>query len=357
MNSLYITSVEQFSGKTATCLALGRRFQAEGLRVGYLKPVSLQPFRIGERVADEDATFVKKVLGLKPDPWDLSPVVISHDFLQAHLGEDAAPDLMDQVRAAYETISSGQDVMLLEGGSTLRDGYSVGLPTPGVAEALHSRVMVIVCYHDEVRLLDDVLASKARIGDALLGILVNRVSPEGREFITATATPHLQKIGVPIFGVLPETSALSALTVGELVDTLQAEILTRYHNMADLVETFTIGAMTQEAALSRFRKQPHKAVITGGDRADILLAALETSTACLILTGNLRPSPLVIRQAEEFGVSVLLVHANTMETIERIEAVYGKSRLGQEEKLHQFEDLMEKHFDYAGLYNRIGMSY
>ena len=70
---------------------------------------------------------------------------------------------------------------------------------------------------------------------------------------------------------------------------------------------------------SRFRKQTNKAVITSGDRADIQLAALETSTTCLILTGNLRPSPLIVKQADEFDVAVLLVRSNTLETVEAVE--------------------------------------
>ncbi len=35
------------------------------------------------------------------------------------------------------------------------------------------------------------------------------------------------------------------------------------------------------------------AVITGGDRTDLQLAALETSTTCLILTGSISPDPLI----------------------------------------------------------------
>lgn len=355
MRSLYITSVERFSGKTATCLALGRHFQSQGKRVGYLKPVSLQPYRIGERVADEDATFVKKVLNLEPEPWELSPVVVTQDYLRDHLSKQGEINLMDLVKSTYRASQTDKDLMLLEGGATLREGYSLGLPTPGVAEALNSQVIVISRYYDEVRLLDDILASKTRIGDALLGVLINRASKEGRELIQNSARPYLEKKGVRVFGILPEVSSLSALTVGELVETLHADILTRYRNLSALVESFTIGAMTQEAALARFRKQPHKAVITGGDRSDIQLAALETSTACLILTGNLRPSPLVVRQAEEFGVTMLLVRSNTMETIERIETIYGKSRLGQEEKLKQFEQLMDENFDYQRLEESLGI--
>ena len=113
--------------------------------------------------------------------------------------------------------------------------------------------------------------------------------------------------------------------------------------------------MTADTALSRFRQHTNKAVITGGDRTDIQLAALETSTACLILTGNLQPSPLIIKQAEEFGVAILLVNTNTMETIERIEGVFGKTRLGQAAKLEKFQELVAKALDFERLYQTLGL--
>jgi BioD-like phosphotransacetylase family protein len=72
MKSLYIMSVERYSGKTAACLALGRRFQADGFHVGYLKPLSLQPWRVEGKMADEDAPFVKETLGLTACLWALS---------------------------------------------------------------------------------------------------------------------------------------------------------------------------------------------------------------------------------------------------------------------------------------------
>jgi BioD-like phosphotransacetylase family protein len=96
-------------------------------------------------------------------------------------------------------------------------------------------------------------------------------------------------------------------------------------------------------------------VITGGDRTDIQLAALETSTTCLILTGNLQPSPLIVKQAESFGVAVLLVRSNTMETIERIERVFGKSRLGQPAKLARFQQLVAEHVDMGRLSGALGL--
>lgn len=355
MKSLYITGAERYSGKTATCLTLGVRMQLDGFRVGYLKPLSLQPWRIGNKIADEDAAYVKQVLNLSAEPWELSPVVITPEFLRARLTNPEPEDLMIKVMEAYKKVCLDQDVMILEGGGSLREGYVVGLPTVGVVNKLGSQALVIAKYREEVRMLDDVLSTQARLGDSFFGILINRVPDDASDFVKKIAVPFLENKKVKVFGVLPEVRGLAALTVGELISLLEAEVLTKYQRSEALVENLTVGAMTAEAALSRFRRTSNKAVITGGDRTDIQLAALETSTTCLILTGNLRPSPFVIKQAEEFGISVLLVRTNTMETIEQIEKFFGKTRLGQTSKLKQFQSLMDTHLDKERLYHSLGL--
>ena len=362
MKTLYITSVERYSGKTATCLALGTRFQADGYKVGYLKPLSVQPWRMSDsatgkiHVADEDAAFIREVLNLKAQPWELSPVVLTRELLEEQLKNPQVETLMHHVQEAFQAQSQDQDIMLLEGGGSLREGYIVGLPAVEVAKALDTQVLGMVRYRDEVRLMDDIITAKTRLGSSLCGILLNRVPAEAMTFITNLAIPFLEKQGLPVLGVLPEVHSLEAITVAEIIKVLDAEPLTKIARPQALVENMTVGAMTAEAALSRFRRYANKAVITGGDRTDIQLAALETSTTCLILTGNLRPSPLVVRQAEEFGVAVLLVRHNTMETIETIEKVYGRSRLGDKTKLKQYQGLLERHLDYARLKKMIGLA-
>jgi uncharacterized protein len=360
MKPLYITSVERYSGKTATCLALGIRFQADGYQVGYFKPVSVQPWRMtdasgGVRIADEDAAFVKDVLKLPAQPWELSPVVITRDLLEEQLKHPQVDTLYQSVEAAYQKASLGQDILLLEGGGSLREGYIVGLPTVEVARKLNSRVLAIVRYRDEIRLLDDVLTAKSRLGDLICGILLNRVPVEARSFVTELAIPYIEKQSLPVLGALPEVRSLEAVSVGDLIKVLEAEVLTKYVNREALVENITVGAMTADAALRRFRKYPNKVVITGGDRTDIQLAALETSTTCLILTGYLHPSPLVVKQAEEFGVAMLLVRHNTMETVEAVEKVIGKTRLGEHAKLEQYQDLIAKYMDYDRLKKMMGL--
>ncbi len=353
MKSIYITSLERYSGKTAICLALGKRLQADGFSVGYLKPLSLQPWLVSGKIADEDATFVKEILGLDVDPWLLSPVVVTPEFLIQHISTEGETSLMEQVKSAVESTGSGKDVLLLEGGASLREGHAVSLPTPDVARELSSHVLVTVKYRSDIRVLDDTLSAKVRLGDLLSGVVINRVPKEAADYIHQLAIPFLEKRGIPILGALPEKRKLAALTVSELIDALNAKVLTEHYDPEAMVETLTVGAMTAEVALHRFREYTNKAVITGGDRTDIQLAALETSTTCLILTGNLQPSPLIVKQAEDFGVSVLLVRENTMETVEAIEQIFGKTRLGQPDKLAEFENIFTENIDFDRLYQRL----
>jgi BioD-like phosphotransacetylase family protein len=176
------------------------------------------------------------------------------------------------------------------------------------------------------------------------------------DFVTSVAGPYLERQGIPLLGALPHREQLQAISVGELVDVLQGEFLCLPEKSDVLIERMIVGAMNVEQALPRIRRvSGAKAVITGGDRTDMQLVALETATRCLVLTGHLRPQPEVLRRAEENGVPVLLVRESTMETVEAIEQVFGKTRLGQAAKLHQFESLLADHFDFERLCEALGL--
>ena len=262
---------------------------------------------------------------------------------------------MEKVQNVCEETMRDCDVLILEGGGGLREGYVVGLPTPSVAATLGSVVLLVVTYKDEVCLLDDILAGKTRLGDPMQGVLINRVPEEAMSFVQDMAVPYLEKRGIPVIGVLPEVRSLAALTVQELIDVLGAEVLTNVVNPNGIVENITVGAMTAEAALSHFRRQRNMCVVTGGDRTEIQLVALETSTTCLVLTGNMRPSSIIIKQADQSGIPILLVRDSTMETVERIDEIFGKTRLGQTAKLQQFEQLLAKHADFKRIYKALGL--
>jgi BioD-like phosphotransacetylase family protein len=356
MKSLYVTSVEPFSGKTALCLALGRHLQSKGLSLGYLKPFSTQPWRTPEgELADEDAAFVNNVLELAVEPGSLSPVIVTPDRLRRRLKDQDNNDLLDRIRHAAGEIGRDKDVLLIEGGASLREGYAMGLSNPSVAQALGAPVLVIAKYRGEMEVVDDALTARFRLSDQLLGVILNHIPNQATPFISEYAVPYLQEQGIRVLGWLPSRPRLSALSLTELISMLDAQVLTKGVPLDAMADTFTVGAMNAEAALSRFRRQQNKAVITGGDRTDIQLAALETSTVALILTGNLRPSPLILEQAESLQVPVLLVPTATMATVEKIERAYGKTRLGQTEKLDTFQKLVIENLDLEPVYHALSV--
>ncbi|MDY7080636.1 MAG: phosphotransacetylase family protein [Chloroflexota bacterium] len=357
MKALYITSIEHFSGKTAVCLALGRRLQREGYRVGYFKPLSTQPWEpTPGRALDEDADFVRRALELEESPQDLVGIVLTPKLAREMRCGCAERDLMSEVKVAYERVIPDKDIVLLEGGGSLREGVSLGLGPTMVTKALDMPAMAIIRYRNRVSQGDDCVAAQLMLKERLLGALINTVPTREHKLAEQVCNPCLEKQGIRVLGTLPLQEQLRAISVGELVNVLKGEILTLPEKRDVLVEHLIVGAMSAEQALPRIRRIPGtKAIITGGDRADIQLVALETATRCLVLTGHLRPVPEVLRRAEELGVPVLLVRGNTMETVEAIERVFGKTRLGQSAKLEQFEALLDEHFDFERLYEGLGL--
>ena len=75
------------------------------------------------------------------------------------------------------------------------------------------------------------------------------------------------------------------------------------------------------------------AVVTGADRTDIQLAALEASTQCLILTGLGDPLSQLIHRAEELEVPILKVELDTLATVEIIEQALATSEYMNQLKL------------------------
>lgn len=356
MKSLYVTSVEPRSGKTALCLALGKQFQGDGYKVGFLKPLSTQPWRGPDgTLADEDATFVRSTLCLAGKPTDLAPVIVTASSLRERLKGVGEGDLEGRIRRAAQEAGKGKDILLLEGGASLREGYAMGLSNLDLAHALGAPALVLVRYRGEMNLLDDALTARFRLADQLLGVILNHVPEGAQAFIEEYARPYLESQGIRVLGSMPEVPRLSALSVSEIIALLKAEVLTKDVNPHALVEMFTVGAMNADAALSSFRRHPNKAVITGGDRNDILLAALETSTVVLILSGNVRPSPLIIQQAESLHVPILLVKGSTMQTVNAIERAYGNTHLGELEKLDTFMQLLAEHVDVKAVYAALGL--
>lgn len=349
MATLYVTSTSPNSGKTAVAVAVGLHAQQAGQQVAWFKPVSTTVTVEGERLVDEDAGFVREVLKLTPPASDLAPFALTPERVRAALEHESPLNSLDEIKAQFARATQGADLAIVEGGTTINEGALFNLNASAIAEALDARALVVARWESALRVADELLWAQRALGDRLIGAVLNAV-PRSREAYALDAVQAaMARRGVPILGVLPAEQLLGAMSVGELAEVLGGTVLTARDHLAHLVESLSVGAMSVDSALSYFRRKANKAVITGGDRADIQLAALETSTACLILTGGLPPSPIIVGRAEEVGVPIITVPHDTLTTVEVAERYFGKIRFHQPQKLERFTALFNERFDFAAL--------
>lgn len=353
MVAIYVTSAETFAGKSAVCVGLAMRFSQDGIRFGYMKPVSRAARPVAGQTTDPDVAFIKETFSL-PEPHELlNPVALTPQFEEAILRGEVQMDFAGRIQDAYHQLAQGREVMLLEAGTNLREGFLIGLPAYRLADILEARELVIARYADN--LLDDVLAAREILGDTMLGVVINAVPRPYLGHVSDVLQPYLERHHVPVLGILPEDQLLQSLDVRELAEVVEGRVLCCEDALDQLVEHFMIGAMSVDSALAYFRLKPNKAVITGGDRADIQLAALETSTRCLVLTGNLYPSTVILERAKHVGVPIVLSKYDTMSTVARIYQYFGKTRFHQRKKLARFMELMQERFDFVRLYALAGI--
>jgi len=351
--ALYVTSTETYSGKTAVCVGIAQRMRHDGLKVGYFKPLSFSARREEQGPVDEDSRVIKRLLGLKEPLSVLCPVMITPTVLD-QIVRGQKIDLADQIKAAYEKIAADKDVVIIEGANNMATGCLIDMSGIEVVEQFKAKCIVVVRYRADL-VIDHLLIAKRVVGDPVIGSVINTI-PQGRmQWVEEAVKPFCEKRGIRIFGALPQDRLLMATTVKEIAEAVNGDIICAANRSDTLVENLMVGAMTVESALDYFRRKANKAVITGGDRTDLISAALETSTACLILTGNLHPGAQILARAEEQGVPLIMSRHDTMTTVERVESTFGKVRFHDEKKMLRFESMMDERFDYAGLYTALDL--
>ena len=347
MRAILVTSTAAYSGKSGLSLALISTLAARGLSVGYFKPYGAMPITVDGVLTDQDALYINKTLS-RPAPTEVvCPIVRTQALVESVLSH-AEGNVAAAVTESYHTCSEGRDVMVIEGPSDPFQASSLGLAAPDLAVMLDAKMLLL----DRPRandLPDSVICESRRLGDLLRGVIFNWVHESQAEFVTGRLAPYLVSRDIPVFGVIPHDTALSSVTVHEIVDALNGTVLSAEDQLDEAVETFMVGAMGQDKALRFFRRKARKAVITGGDRADVQLAALETNTRCIILTGNMPPSSLVLSRAEELGVPILLVDTDTLTAVEKMEHLMGHTRLHDATKADRIREMFERSVDIGAL--------
>jgi len=346
MVHLFISSMTGYSGKSLITLGLGLLFREKGYLIGYVKPFGTIPLREGSRLVDADADFMRKALDLDTPPDIVSPFVATAEARNDVL-EGRALDKFETVTSALASLKQ-KDVVLIGGAADLFEGSFFGISGMRIIGHLGAKTLIVEPWGGD-RSIDSIIGSRELLGDNLIGVVLNKVPETAHDYVFSVVRPYLEKRGIPVFASMHKDILLDSITVRQLNEILGGKLRCCEEGLDEFIEFFSIGAMDVDSALAYFRRTPNKAVITGSSRADIQLAALETSTKCIVLTGGLYVSDLVIRKAEAAGTPVISVTEDTFTTIEKIEAVLGKIRIREQKKVLKTREIVEKEFDFDRL--------
>ena len=349
---LLIGSIEAYSGKSGTILGLGRQLQEGGFAIAYGKPIGTDVEEDTESDQDEDVQFVVETFGLKENQICSPLLFLKPETIENRLKGIDTTNYLDKLQASLGNIEA--DVVLLEGPGNLGEGSLFNLSLENLVNAISAKIILVARYHSPL-IVDGLLKAKKELGENLLGVVINDISPSAIAETENLIKPFLEKQGITVLALLPQSDLLRSVSVGELAHQLKAEVLCRPDRLDLMVDCLTIGAMNVNSALEYFRQGENKAVVTGGDRTDLQLAAMETSTSCLILTGQVRPQPLIISRAEDLEIPILAVNLDTLKTVEIVDQAFGTVRLQESIKVDCIQQLMKDHFNFEDFLEKFGL--
>ncbi|MFC1988617.1 DRTGG domain-containing protein [Chloroflexota bacterium] len=333
MIALYITSPEKGSGKTAICAGLGKQLLARGKKTGFFKPV-ITDTGTATPNKDSDTEFIKHLFALS-EPADLLCPLI-------HDGSNRA----DSIKEAHARVSQGKHVVIIEGTA---DQYQ---SAPEIAKVLDARVIIVETYSRELLKGID---SYGDFGNSLLGIVLNKVPNTRLEQARAEASARLGQAGINLLGVLPEDRTLFTMTISELADSIHGEILHGDGKSAELVENLMLGALALDPGPDYFSRKANKAVVLKSERADMQLAALETSSRCLVLAGGTPPNKAVLNRAKRKNIPVISARDDVNTLVDKIENALVNGKFNQDNKLSRVTEIIEQHLDFQAVYQGLGL--
>ena len=329
---LYITSDRTGAGKTTLCTAIAHKLINLGKTVSVFKPLSAEP----NNGQDERGTY-KDLVNLATSKW---PIAVPEKGIDAHI--------IKEICVTADQVKGSNDILIVEGLPTI----SIE-DTNRIIEALDATLLSVVEYSSE--LSPSNLEGWSKIdSDRFVGIVINKMTIYASTDLNHNVLIDLQKRDVPVLGVIPENRTLLGVSVKQLADYLGGKLIDFGNDSGDLVESVMVGGMWMDAGEVHFGLRNDKAVIVRGDRPDIQMAALGTSTSCLVLTGDIEPIEYVLNEARESETPIITVATDTLSTMENISELPRTALFDHSKKLREFSLLLDNHVELESIYQKLG---
>jgi phosphate acetyltransferase len=346
---VYVAGCEPATGKSAVALGVQQLLTRRVERLGIFRPVVADP-------EHDPLLDLLRPLGTAVLPYEAS-CGVGYEDVRA----DEARAL-EEIVARYRALAAQCDGVLVVGTDFAGAGTASELAfNARVALNLGLSALLVVSGHDrspaEVRTATSVaLTTWRRWGPGVVAVVANRVQAFNVEAVVEDGA-------VPVYA-MPEVDLLMAPTVGQVAAACHGEMIAGDPELLGREAlSLTVAAMTLPNLMERITEGT--VLITPGDRADVLLAAMFAhastklpSPAGVVLTGGLRPPELMMGALGSFGglPPILLTEHDTYETVSLASAREGAITPSAPRKITKALALFETHIDGEDLLDRIDVA-
>lgn len=344
---VYIATTQPNSGKSLVSLGLMHALLEKGFRVGYFRPVidESDPNQI-----DNHINTIKTWFDLNieyPDAYGFS-----RNELIRMKNDDEEEEILQTIVRKYKTMEDRYDFVIVEGSSFTGEGTIIEFDV-NILIAKNLGIPAIIVDSGVGKSLEDFVGTMLIAMDSfqdenvdVLAFMANKVKPENKPWVAT----ELQKYLPPsvVIDAIPLNPALSSPSIKEIVETLDGRILFGGSYINNLAGYYSVGAMQLRNYLKHLKESG--LVITPGDRADIILGALQANLSAnypsisgIVLTGGLMPEEPIIRLIEGLSdvVPIVLVQGGTFSVTNQIGMIKSRIYAESTEKIEtSIQDFM-----------------
>ena len=345
----YLSSLEERAGKSFLSIGFIQKLKKAGKKFAYFKPIGVPKAAFSNK-ADPDVGFILNTVYKTDRPYDqISPVSIPDAYYVDIVDGSRKNECLQKIKSAYDELTKDIDYIVIEGNPSIRKFVRIGIDDVSIAQKLGIKELIYVSVESTDRCIDNFFFTKnyfdfRKVG--ILGILFNKIDFEYIARIQEISEDHITRYNIPVLGIIEKSVELFSPRVNEIKEQIGGELINdaASSGLNNLVETFLIGAMNAQGALKYLRQVEKAAFITGGDRTDLAMAALDQDVSTLILTGFIQPDIGVITAANEKGIPIILSPSDTYTTMRNLERL--KPGI-QEDEIEKVLDLIEKDIDWS----------
>jgi phosphate acetyltransferase len=355
---IYVATIEPNSGKSIVVLGLMRMLLGRTAKVGYFRPI------IGDKENGELDNHINTVLShFELDINYKKTYAFTRSEVLQKYNQGKSGEVIDQIIKKYKHLEEQFDYVLVEGTDFSEESSIIELDINLLVSKNLSLPVIIVSHGDKKpneEIVDSVQLAYNTFTEEVdvLSIMVNKVHIDNTNILKAAIQERVNNS--TIISVIPKIHNLSNPTIKEIVKALDGQIILGKDLINNQTENFGVGAMQLRNYLTHLKE--NTLVITPGDRADLILGALQANISKnypkisgIILTGGLIPEPPILKLIEGLSsiVPMVSVSGGTYGVTNSIGAIKSKIYADNTEKINTSISTFEKYVDTDKLSDKL----